>query len=263
MTSAPRSSRLDRALFVVLFAGGCATVATGKYGSALDAQGHVLAGGTTPLGLRVSSQEVREQSSANFGLVAITFENPTAHWVRLRSMLVRFATAAQNQAVLIPWGEDIATWQRAAGLREEIRRTNTRLVLAGVALGAGAVAGFARSDAVALTGGAIAAGALTALAVDDAEEGLSRLQRPAPFPETHVMAVPFAVPPGLFSRRWLLLNAPDSAGVGCITALLLEYETDAGERERVWLRFRSMENRSEWQARTCRRLAREQGRAKH
>jgi len=103
-----------------------------------------------------------------------------------------------------------------------------------------------------LAGGAVAAGSLTALAADEVTDEAQRLQRPGPFPDSHVMAVPFSIPPGLSSRRWIVLNTPaPSAELGCIMRLILGYETDRGQRERVALTFRSAPGRSEWQHRAC------------
>lgn len=70
----------------------------------------------------------------------------------------------------------------------------------------------------------------------------------------HLLSLPLAIPPGLYARRWVVLGtkAP-AADVGCIDWLVLDYDDDAGERERVALTFRSRPGRSHWQRAACKR----------
>lgn len=237
---------------LLLLSSGCATVQTGRYGSPLDARGRTLTGHTTPVGLKVSARELTDYSSAYFGALVVTFENTSSRWVRVRKMSVRFATEPQNRGVMIPYGDELESWVTAADLRHEMRRANTQLVLSGVALGGSLIAAASGSSEGQAAGGAVAAGALTALAADQIGENRDRLEAPGPFPESHLMAVPFAIPPGLFSRRWVVLNTPGaSAAIGCVTTLTLEYETESGRQERVSITFRELGNRSEWQRREC------------
>jgi hypothetical protein len=232
-----------------LLSSACAGVATGAYGHALDAHGRAIASEQTPVGLKISAREVEDYASEFFGYIAITIENDSSEWVRIARMQVRFPTRAQNEGVLIPWGRDVMSWARAAGLRHEIRQTNTMLILTGVGMLGAVVAGSSQSMAGEVTGGAVAAGALTAAAIEQAGDEAMHRNTPAPFPREHVMSVPLAVPPGLFSRHWLLLNTPGD--LECVTGLVLEYETDRGQRERVLLYIRDKNGHSEWQRPAC------------
>jgi hypothetical protein len=79
-------------------------------------------------------------------------------------------------------------------------------------------------------------------------------------PSTHLLALPFSVPPGLFTKRWLLLNTR-GARTPCIRQVLLDYDVQrgglasgaaqVGSRERVLLKFRYAGDRSSWQAPVC------------
>ncbi|HMJ13972.1 MAG TPA: hypothetical protein VK524_21290, partial [Polyangiaceae bacterium] len=130
----------------------------------------------------------------------------------------------------------------------------TKLLLSGLAVGGAALSGLSDSNAYQLAGGAVAAGSLTALAAGAVADRAQRSQRPGPFPRSHLMAVPFSIPPGLFTRRWIVLNTPAaSADLGCITTMIIGYETDARQRERVALSFRSAAGRSEWQRPACKK----------
>jgi len=57
--------------------------------------------------------------------------------------------------------------------------------------------------------------------------------------------VPFAVPPGLFTKRWILLSTPDNSPSGCVDSMLLSYETSDRETGRVLLPFKVLS--SDWQ----------------
>jgi hypothetical protein len=202
--------------FCALLLTGCATVRTGDYGSALDARGHALPGATTPLHLKVSARELKDYSSAYFGALVVTFENASSQWIRVKKMGVRFQTGEQNRGVMIPQGDDLESWLSAAQLRYEMRETNDEL------------------------------------ADEQIGENRGRLVTPGQFPEGHVLAVPFSIPPGLFARRWIVLSTPGaSAGIGCVTTLVLEYDVEGDRQERVSLAFRQLGNRSEWQRREC------------
>jgi hypothetical protein len=242
------------ALVILVGSPACASVQTGPYGAQLDAAGRRLPADTTRLGLKVSARELDDYSSPYFGQLAVTFENTTARWVRIRSMRVRFANDAQNRAVMIPWGDELDSWTVAAGLQREIRQHNTQLSLSGLALGGAALSALSDSSVSQIAGGAVAAGSLTALAIDEVADDAQRLQRPGPFPRSHLLAVPFDIPPGLFARRWIVLNTPGhDPALGCITTMIIGYETEPGQRERVAVEFRSAPGRSEWQRSACKK----------
>jgi hypothetical protein len=152
--------------------------------------------------------------------------------------------------VFVPWGTDIQTWQQATLLRNEVRAANTRTALEALAVG-GLVVGSASNDrGVQAAGGMVAVTGLTGLVAQGYSERVEAAQRSPIFPESHLLAVPFGVPPGLFTKKWLVLNTlPTSRG--CVRSVLLDYEIDRGVRERAWLTFRKRASRSQWQRAAC------------
>lgn len=69
-------------------------------------------------------------------------------------------------------------------------------------------------------------------------------------PDTHLMHVPLSIPPGLFTRRFLVIDTSQAQGLPCLHQLLLDIELDDGKRERAWLSFR-LPGSTPWQRKEC------------
>src|SRR4051812_39010201 len=86
---------------------GCATVAARNEAVPLDETGKRSDDSHTRSGLVISGEELDTLASRYFGAVRITFENPSSHWVNVRTMRISFGSQQRNQAVLLPWGVQI------------------------------------------------------------------------------------------------------------------------------------------------------------
>lgn len=237
--------------FVSVSLSACATISSGEYAHAMDTQGHLASSPRTPLGLKISGAEVGDLSSPYFGLVALTLENDSPDWVRIRKLSVSFGGADQDASVLIPWGADIASWEHAIEERNAVRSYNASSALAAIAVAGALVAAVGHHKAAGAVGGLVAAGAVAALTARAVSEDVSAIESVPLFPDTHLLSVPFAVPPGLFSKKWILLNTPSAGPAACVKAMLIEYETERGQKEQVWLPFRRPYSGSEWQRHAC------------
>jgi hypothetical protein len=239
---------------------GCASVGSKYAASPVDAQGHVTSARSTDSGLAISGVELRHYASNYFGLVEITFENATSEWVHMSGLSLDFGDAGRNEAVLVPSGADLEAWYLSTLQRNDIRATNH-----GTALGALFAVGQAVALAGAITGkreiaavgGAVAAGAATAALVDGQNRRVQSAEDVHLVPQSHLLAIPFAVPPGLFTKKWILLQTR-SLTSPCISSLLIDYDVREGEHERVLVKFRSAVDRSEWQRLVCSRPSRGQ-----
>jgi hypothetical protein len=247
-----RFRRLASGLSVALLS-GCASVGNTFVGTPLDASGHAARSPRTESGLVISGEEVTQYASRYFGLVEITLENQSTQWVRISRLALDFGESAR-EGVALPQQEDVSAWYRATLQRNDIRDTNAAAALAGILLlGAGAaVVGHASDEPALKAAGSVAVlGAETALLARGYDESIQKAERAALYPGTHLLAVPFAVPPGLFSKRWLLINTRDGS-TPCVQRVILDYDVEGRGRERVWLRFRHVANSSEWQRSACR-----------
>jgi hypothetical protein len=252
LSVAPRRFAMKDITLLVLVAvtgtaglSGCATVAEGRLARPIDLAGHYTATPATASGLVVHGRELVSLSSANFGVLEFTLENPTDHWVRIEQAHVDFAGPGANAGVTPVAADDIGAWQHAIEQRNTVRAVNTEMALDLLALGAAVGAsrrhaGPARAAAVGVALGAAMVGGAAS-----SHEDL--------YPDDHIYAVPIAIPPGLFARRWIVFNTGAVANRICLDRAVLDYETADHRRERVVLDFRVGPNGSEWQTAACRR----------
>jgi hypothetical protein len=226
-------------------AGGCATVANTHTARPISADG------ATPVhrnasGLSVSGEELEEVSSPHFGVIAVTFENPTSDWIQIDDVELDFGSETKNKNIFIPWGEQITSWELATSQRLAIRRVNTENALGLLAIGGAMAAGLGRRSAVGAVGGLVALGSMGALWGQAMNNNLTA----ATLPPAHLFATPFSVPPGLFAKKWVLVNSASTSVGGCIGSVKIDYGVSGKGRERVWLPF--SRGGSEWQWPACR-----------
>ena len=229
----------------------CATVQTGPYGIPVDLSGHPLSGGhRTPAGLLISARENASLSSDNFGVIVLTLENTTDDWIRIDRMQLGFGGAGRTAAVDVLAGEQLESWANAATVVETIRTENELMLWEGLSL-VGEMGSLAAKNRKARTAGvAVAAGAnlgAAMVATGLAARGLDTRY----YPESHLLEVPFSIPPHLFTRRWLTLGTHTTPGTPCIEQMLLDYQTAHGDQERVWVMLRPEEDHTDWQRHTC------------
>lgn len=242
------------ATLLALTALGCAQVQNDYVASPVDARGQILDAGSTQSGLVISGQEVTAFSSSHFGMVEVTFENKSSQWVRIPRLSLEFGNPAANALVFLPSGEDLTAWYRATVKRNDIRDTDEAATL-GVLFLVGetlvATGGVSGERGVAVAGAGVAAAAGTVAVGDALSDGVENAERVQALPSTHLLAVPIAVPPGLFAKRWVVLNTRDHH-TPCIRSMFIDYDVENQGHERVLLHFRPG-GRSEWQSVACSR----------
>jgi hypothetical protein len=240
--------------FLVALAQGCATIQSGTYGVPVDASNHPLPA-TSPPPLRVSAAEIGDASNPYFGLIEVTFENDSPAWQQIDRVDLDFGSPDRNRSVQIPWGDDVDTWYEAVSVRNSVRATNEEMVLRTLALvGAlgGAVGrghGHGAGASVAVAGGVLAVGALGALYVNKQEQAADAASGGPRFGSGHLLSTPIRVPPGLFTKRWILLYTAARPLGGCIDRVVLTYQLSDQRQARVLLEYKA--EWSEWQRDAC------------
>jgi hypothetical protein len=230
-------------------AAGCATVADGEIAKPIDMKGQYLPTTTTSSGLVVHARELPELSSEDTGVVEVTLENTTHRWIRLDAVRLDFADPVKNQNVIAPDGADLAAWHTAITERNAARLENEQAVLGLIMLGGAITAGTSHSGGLRAAGTSLA----VAAAVASSSAAHAAGEPSTLYPDTHLLAVPIVVAPGLFSRRWIALNTKPAINGQCLTWAVLDYDTSDHGRERVVISFRTRWNGSEWQSDACRR----------
>lgn len=218
----------------------------------MDEHGRALAGPGTSSGLVVTGEELKPYASELFGLVEVTFENASTEWIRIQRLRLNFGSTV-DQDVFLPEGEDIDAWYSATSRRNDIRDTNEATALGALLFASTVVAvagGASGSSEAAVAGTATALGTATVAGLDAQAERIDRAEHGSPRPGGHLLTVPFSVPPGLFTKKWVLLNTR-RRDTPCVTTMLIDYDVGGGRRERVSLTFRRRLDGSEWQRKPC------------
>jgi hypothetical protein len=231
---------------------GCAQIASGEYGVGVDATGKLSPTESQTAKLRISAGERTRMSSLYFGQIEFTFENPTGEWITVEHVALDFGSAKNNQAVLFPWGARLDTWAAATTHRNAVRDANNALALELLAAG-GAVAGAAgrHTPAARTAGGFASLAAMTAITATHTEARAETAEDVPIFEGSHLFNVPFDVPPGLFVKRWLVVNTPSDPSLGCLTSVVMAYELSDKTSHRIALSIRNPEAFGEWQSKAC------------
>jgi hypothetical protein len=240
-----RSPNWGMTLFGMLacLAGGCATWGSGPYGVPVDAANRPRATAAPPP-LLVSASEAASYSTAYLGLVEVTFENHTPVWKQVDRVTLDFGSPAQNKSVTIPSGDDIDAWARAITIRTSLQGISP--VTAIEALGFRPVnrLGAWMDQHSRPAAARDAAGVLT-----NVDSQASAAPTPPSYPDQHLLTTPFRIPPGLFTKRWILLSTSDNPPAGCIDSMVLSYETSDHATGRVLLSFKV--RGTDWQGPAC------------
>jgi hypothetical protein len=233
----------------ITLAAGCAELHAGAYAVPVDRAGRFAPAAGLRSGLRISGRQVTALSSRYFGAIEVTFENLSPAWVRIQQASIDFGTPARNAEVAITAGEDLQRWQEGTQRRNAIRDANRETALDLLLFGAAVATAAAGRSPVGAGAALVGAGAAGTLAADQLAERNAAAETVALYPATHLLSLPFSVPPGLAIKRWIVLNTGATKGRSCIRHADLEYVTDSHLRERVRLAFSDLQ--SEWQTPIC------------
>ena len=227
---------------------GCAQVHSGRYGVPVDPGNRPTGSKTTESGLRLSADELTRSSSPQFGMIEVTFENDGSEWVEVRDLRVA-VPPDQAMGTTVLTSQRIAAFREAARRRNEIERHNLAIGLGILTLGGLLVSETTEGPPQAV--GALSATAgLGGLLAVDAAESAERASHVEPYPESHLLGGPFSIGPGLFAKKWIVLETSSHLTRACVDRLRVAYRVRSGGEERVWLRFRDAS--SPWQRELCR-----------
>jgi len=157
--------------------------------------------------LRVTSAPIEALRSAFFSALEITFQNPSGQWHQVRKVSIGPERQLFGPALESLAGERLRTWQLAAREAHEGQQGPRHPVLETLA---------PEPPAKAEPGSAEAAGAAG--------------------PPSYLLAYPFTIAPGLFTRKWIVLySAAPDALLG--QDLVVSYELENGKVERALVQY--------------------------
>lgn len=227
---------------------GCAQVHSGPYGVPVGPGNQPTGSRTTQAGLTLSADELTRWSSPQFGMIEVTFENDSGEWVEVRDLHVALPPD-QTPGTTILTSQRIAAFREAARQRHAIEQQNVAVALGVLTLG-GLVLAETTEGAPKALGAVSATAGLGGLIAMDAKDSADRVSHVEPLPKSHLLGGSISVGPGLFAKRWIVLETNPSVARACVDRLRVSYRVQSGHEERVWLRFRDAS--SAWQREACR-----------
>jgi hypothetical protein len=229
----------------------CATVHNGEYAIPVDQKGHHKIDFNTKTGLDliISSIEYESLSSKYFGVINITFENKSDEWVKIKKIIIDFGNDDKNKNIKITSGNELHYWAKSISKKREIAEFNKKIILGSIGIIGLGVAGGTKNSNLKNIGSALFLGAATSLAVTEYNRNLNKIQNPRIFPENHLLSANFAIPPGLFVKKWIVLNSKNYRKTKIIDKVYLRCITEEGKSEKFKLVFRNfIQSNSLWQA---------------
>jgi len=239
-------ARMKHFKFIALLAAslaGCATTTPGNLALSTSANSsHRERASSYPL----HGEEVVDFASLYMGLVNITISNHTENWLRIKAVHIRFENPAVDQQVKVPLGSDLYYWGKAMKVKLDVQALNRQIALdvfGGVAALAAGVGAVTENPGLLAVGGGAAVGSLAVSAIDGLYDQIGRVEMAQLVPPDHLLT-PFAVPPGLFVKKWIVLYTP-SMSTPCVSRMFIVLVADDDEEHEYLLPFRSTP--STWQ----------------
>lgn len=230
--------RLTYSAIVASVATACATVTPGIRGMPKTPSETPAEDGRTASGLVVYCQQDGFLSTEYLKAYSFTFSNRTSDWIRVNGAVIDLDSPARNRQVVVTAGADLEAWYQAIRVKRAVETHNRSVALGTLGLMAGAAAASSRHLGVQAAGSVSAVAALGSLTVAQLNASAVNSSRGAIFPGSHLMAGRFVVPPGLFAKKWILLDVSGADGAISVEALRLKYEVDGGGAETVTFQLR-------------------------
>jgi hypothetical protein len=165
--------------------------------------------------LQMSVREEGDYASTYFRFFNVTFENTSAEWLNVARVELEVPDPALAAQIRVPSGEQLQPWSEATAAQLAIKQHNEQVVLASIAVVA-AISGAASKREAVKASGLTELAALGGLTISEINARLRELDNPnfanLAFPEGHLLHA-FSVPPGLFLRRWIVLQIPRGARI--------------------------------------------------
>lgn len=212
----------------VLFS-SCASVHPGEMGTGLTHNSAIT--------LNVSADIDAEAETKANSLINFTFENTGDRWMRIEGIDL-IVTPKQVDQISVVVGHDLQDWMDAYIEKKKMDTWN-RSVWVSSLLVAGAVTSAATSNSTSTAGEAAnaagnlvmagAAGYAIGNAIGDARHNVETVRkRDKDGNIKNETSAAFSVPPGLFLRKWMLINHPANQ---VLNRLVIRVRTVEGELE--------------------------------
>jgi hypothetical protein len=229
---------------IALFFVGCATVGNEHVGVPVTKPGE-----EGKESLKFSASLIEDLSSEYFGYLDFTIENNSEKWIVVKVTGVKFDSLASSENIRFPNSEEYLNWQAAMKQTIQISEYNKSIAM-GVVAGAGlGLAALSDNNAVRGLGAAAAIGSAGYMAGHGINQIRDSLQMAKSIQANNLLVDSALVLPGLFTKKWLLVNTMNHDKIGYLTEMTLTY-TESGKEKAVKIRFREIftVKMSKWQS---------------
>lgn len=226
-------------LAAALFSASCASIEYANAGQQVNDNNKLSDREVSDLGLKISAEENVQLGSDYFGVINFSFINTSQEWIYIKNIKLDFGDGI-NENIRIISGKDIYAWKESTLHRNQIDEYNMKLFLGTVAL-AGAFMSESGNKYAGKTGELMLLGAYSSLSVKELNDSQKKINYPAIFPQNHLLSGEIIVPPGLFVKKWIVVNSRNHDKIGIIKKFDIEYETKSNDKERIRIRLENRE----------------------
>lgn len=208
----------------------------------------------TKSGIEITAKENYSMATNYFGVIDFAFNNTTQNWIRIKQVKAFFNDENKNKNIIFTSGRDLAIWAQATEVIKAIEAKKTAIVLGVIAgLGAG-IASFSSDTNIKSLGALSTIGAISSLSIMEFNKNYNEVEKAKIFPENHIFASVFVIPPGIYVKKFLVLNTRNHQDIGFIKEISLEIIVKDNEPELIELVFRrslpekKVDEFSKWQS---------------
>jgi hypothetical protein len=197
--------------------------------------------------INTAANVIRSYCSENIGLINFKIENDLDEWIEIDSVSVSFVKPSVNSEVVVLTGDKLIAWYNA--MIEKGRNSQlSRGMYGGLTLKHLQTGGASKSPN-------------TASASEESILTVNAIKPGANFsgiiPESHVLSVPFLIPPKLTISKWIVFQTPKRKGFPYLEIIEIGFYSDGKELFKRELAFRETWNKKNiciWQSKVAPRL---------
>lgn len=199
-------------------------------------------------GLIVSASLNEYFSSEYFGLIDFVFENKTGEWLNLHDISISLNNDKLDSTVKVTMGNELDVWLESTIDKKRIDEENKAMLRAGLGVLAYSMMDASKNNTVKTTGAVLLTGLMTSMVISGVKNR-EKFSTTVDLPAKHLFAGNILIPPGLFVKRWIVLNTNNSTTKVFITKMNLNMKDDSNNSYDINVEFRRMEDGPQvWQS---------------
>ncbi|MEM7183197.1 MAG: hypothetical protein AAF518_19960 [Spirochaetota bacterium] len=207
--------------FLIVFS-NCATIHSQHFAIPVNGKGDAIQSKSSDFGLVVSSHEITELSSTYFGVIEFTLENKSQAWIKLEKVSIDFLDTRINKNVKILSGKELLAWNHAIQRKIKIDAYNEFTLLASLKLLADTIELASEDERVKSWSRFSSLGLESSMNVESFKQSQ---EKNLFLPKDHLLNSQLVIPPGLFEKKYLVLNTKNHSEIQYLDHLFLKYQT--------------------------------------